>query len=677
MRALGVAAAALGVTALPRAAAAASFDELGQAQLEPDAVATESFEVATPPITCTDDCSFQVFDGPDAVTGDAALAGNGWVRLSSGQASFEVDLVLPDVDASYRFRLWVRHARARVRLVVTYRDGRPNEAAYLFPSGRVTSDGWVELESNPVSITGPWRDRTFVRVDGTNVDVDAIEAVPEGDYDPGSACLGAFDPICGPEAVCIAEQCRQGARFVPPLPEPQYREAMAGYLMGRVRWLFGGKLSRARSMPPALAEMQKMLTAATPWEFWGSFARGVRMLSDWHTSVGSAIESSGSDRHLSVCFIEGHADLSQVVWPSQPGRMDVLVSHVGADGTLGLQAGDRLVAVDGMHPLDWARSLAGAAWGWHVATDPDVDADLAESLRGLIPSYARSFSVVRCDAASAKCSDTIETFGVADIPSGGSGPGCDNRPLYHLQNPPDANLPANHYLPFVPWRDLVTDSQPGENIWGMTFDNLYGTDQGLTPFFLESNQIFHDQARGVILDHRAGNGGTIDAPQAITQLVRTPLDLSVSGFMSPAGDDGPANQAQGVLRFEHASNYSSTLVYRVGSDEPDLDLPVALITHRDGSASDWLPHGMKGAPNVRIFGPHETAGAFSSFYQYAYWSRIDFQLASGDTIDYQGNALLGHGIEPDEIVLHTQTSLLAGQDAPYEAALAWVRSRLK
>src|SRR5690606_3130111 len=131
-------------------------------------------------------------------------------------------------------------------------------------------------------------------------------------------------------------------------------------------------------------------------------------------------------------------------------------------------------------------------------------------------------------------------------------------------------------------------------------DSLYGTEQGLTPYFLETNQFFKESARGVILDHRAGSGGTRDAPQAITQLVRTPQALSVGPvFMMTAADDGPANADEGIERFTALSKIPNQL-YQVGSDSPDLDLPVALLLHRDGSASDWLPHGMKGAPNVRI-----------------------------------------------------------------------------
>jgi hypothetical protein len=299
----------------------------------------------------------------------------------------------------------------------------------------------------------------------------------------------------------------------------------------------------------------------------------------------------------------------------------------------------------------------------------------------LIPTYAKNFSVVRCNPQTLVCASTVETIDITDIPEGDVGvPSCDNRPVYHQLNPPEefpGSIADFHYVPFFPWRDLVVDSQPGENIYGMTWDTLYGTSQGLTPYFQQTNEFFKTEARGVILDHRAGNGGTRDAPAAITELVRTPFELSVGPtFMMTAADDGPATDAEGVARFAELAVISSQ-VYEVGSASPDVDLPVALLVHRDGSASDWLPHGMKGAPNVRIFGPHETAGAFSSFYEFSYWSRLDFQMASGDTITFEGKTLIGHGVEPDQIVQHTQTALLQGKDLPYEAALAWVRQNLK
>jgi len=603
------------------------------------------------------------------------------VRVTAQQDPFEVDLKLPAVNAAYAFKLWVRHSRTWARVVFEHADAaRGTEAAWLFPTGKVTSDGWVELASNPVSVTGRDLTRAFLRVEGSAVDLDALEAVPAGEYHAGGACLGVADPICGPDAVCIGERCRQGARYVPPLPHPEHREAVARYLASRVEHFFGGRYTRKHSMPVALAEMAKMLKAPDAWSYWSSHARGVRFLRDWHTSSSSAIEGQSSARRMGLCFIEGHADLTQNVWPSQAGRSDVLVSHVGPKGTLGLVPGDRLVAVDGKHPVDWAASLIDTHFGHHVATDPDVDAELVESLRDLIPRYAKTFSVIRCDATGPSCSPTVETLDIGAIESDLQAPGCDNRPLYHLANPPEqfpGMIGTYHWVPFVPWRDSVLGTDPAEKVYGMTFDTLYGGPGGLTQHFLDANQFFKQNARGVILDHRAGNGGTMDAPEAITQLVRKPVEMGVGPvFPLAAGDVGPESGPEAVAWVKKLKDMGQAS-FMVGSDQADLALPVALIIHRDGSASDWLPHGMKGAPKVKIFGPHETAGAFSSFYQFSYWSRFDFQLASGDMYLDDGSALIGHGIAPDVIVEHTQTSLLGGKDAPFEAALAWVKGNLK
>jgi len=665
------------LSSIESVALAADFDARGYAVFEPAAVVTSSFEDGeTPSIRCDEGCEWNASGG--GADEELALHGSRYLRLSAGQAPFEIDLDLPRRDASYRFRAWVRHARVWARVVLEYASNRPTEAGWLFPSGRVTSDGWVELASNPVSVSGSELQAAFFRVEGALVDLDAIEVVPEGGYEGGGACFGATDPACGPRASCIAERCRQNDSYLPLLPAPEHRQSIARYLMSRIRHHYGGQYSRANYMPAALAEMATMEQARSASEYWAAFGRGVRLLHDWHTSASSALSTLGSARHLGVCFIEGRADLTRDVWPSSPHRADILVSHVAQAANMGLRPGDRLASVDGEHPIDWARSLVGVAWVYHPATDPDVDADFAEALRSLIPLYARSFSVVRCDGESGACADRTETIDVKTIPEGGSGPRCDNRPAYHLANPPEAqpgDITIHHRVPFLPWRDRVLDSSEVEAIYGMTWDNLYGP--VLSPLFREANAFFKQNARGVILDHRAGNGGTIDAPEAITELVRPPFELSVGpGFMPVAGYDGPATLEEGKLLFERFRVFPS-LVYNIGSSSADPDLPVALLIHRDGSASDWLPLGMKGAPKVQIFGPHETAGAFSSFYQFAYWSRFDFQIASGDTFTFEGKALIGHGIEPDVVVEHTQSALLQGRDLPYEAALQWIRENLK
>src|SRR5690606_28020729 len=110
-------------------------------------------------------------------------------------------------------------------------------------------------------------------------------------------------------------------------------------------------------------------------------------------------------------------------------------------------------------------------------------------------------------------------------------------------------------------------------------------------------------------------------------------------------------------------------VEMAGGPDPQIDVPVALLVHLDGSASDWLALGIKGAPNAKIFGPHETAGAFSTLFSFGYWFGVGYSIAVGDTYHVSGETLNGLGVAPDVIVEHKQSTLLAGKDAVYDAAL--------
>jgi C-terminal processing protease CtpA/Prc len=114
-----------------------------------------------------------------------------------------------------------------------------------------------------------------------------------------------------------------------------------------------------------------------------------------------------------------------------------------------------------------------------------------------------------------------------------------------------------------------------------------------------------------------------------------------------------------------------------GSADYDPALPVALVLHRDGSASDFMPQLLKGAPKTRLFAPHATAGAFSTFQEFYTWGGLRYQFGTGDSITKDGEPLIGHGVEPDVVVVPKQSDLLAGRDTIFEAALAWVRQELK
>lgn len=677
--------AAAAVSSFAGVARASDFDDRGN--LLPDAsyvdfedfVDPERYVLADTEEGCLGP-AFEVVERPDAISGTTVAS------LTPRTDCLERFLfVVPLKKASYRASVWVRHGTLGARLTASYPEetGRPLGVVALAPTGRATSDGWIELASNDLSIDATLDPKVYVRVQGAasdaGVEIDAMELVESGVYREELACEGRTDPICGEDALCVGGRCIYGDLSVPPLPSPEVRDQMIDTLSEKLRFFFGGQKTRTEDLPVALATLDRARAATTPWKFWNDgVGRAIRELHDWHTNARSSILENASPYRLNACFIEGDADLSHAVWPSHPLYKDILVSHAGTD-SLGLAAGDRLVAVDGEHPISWARRLIDDDWSYHVASDSSSFADFPEALgggSGLIIRYARTISILRCTPAG--CADEPENIRVRDLVGGQGGPrvSCDNRPFYHLGGAsPD---PGTHRVGFQFYQGLIAETLPEERIYGMVFDTLYGggDPNGFVNGTLRSAVSFwKENARGVILDHRAGNGGTIDAPQYVTELVRPPLVIAGQQILIPtAAYDGPSDLAAGLVQFQLSMQGDP---YQVGSPTHDPTLPVALILHRDGSASDYLPYGMKGAPKVRLFAPGPTAGAFSTFIEFAYWGGITFQLASGDTYGRDGTPLIGRGVLPDQIVLQKQSDLVAGKDSLHEAALAWVRQELK
>jgi C-terminal processing protease CtpA/Prc len=178
----------------------------------------------------------------------------------------------------------------------------------------------------------------------------------------------------------------------------------------------------------------------------------------------------------------------------------------------------------------------------------------------------------------------------------------------------------------------------------------------------------------VILDHRTGYGGTILAPEILWNfsIQRRPNDLYVDRRFA---EEEQPSAADAKARFDAALN-TSYMQY-VGSNAPYVDVPVALLTTEDVSASDWLAEGMKGGPKTRLFAPFQTNGGFSTRYSFGYWLSMGYVMAVGDDILADGSTHNGRGVQPDVVVLPKQSDLLVGKDTVFEAALAWVRQELK
>lgn len=616
--------------------------------------------------------------GPIPVEDEGALSGSHVLKLVS-QQGVDVEVELPKEARSYRVSMWARGGEVVGDLEISYTEGRVSEVAALYPTGRVTSDGWYELANDHIRVDGARAKRVSVGgFSAYGAYMDAVEIIPDGgaaDFPPvpNAHCNGVADVgACAADQVCVWSECRNVSGWVPPIPKD--RDQVAAYMRARIQLLFGPYLERTIDMPESMKLLDAMSTAKDKWTYWNAFTHAVRRLHDGHTSTnGLADFVLRNPRPIAVCFIEGDADLTHGAAPKDPDYLDVLVSHVGNGNDLGLHAGDRLVSIDGEHPIAWARKLIGVNWGQPAISNHVTYAELASGLRGMIARYADTLQVIRCDASAC---GAVESIHVEDIPPsmgmGGGGVTCDNRPKRHLPS-----SPAGHNTGGSVYAGVVNESLPGEDIYGIEWESLYttnGTD-GVGADLNAAVSTWKASARGVIMDHRTGFGGTIAAPEILWRFAvpRRANDYYVDRTFGEE-EQPDVTTAKALFDAAVANNY----VQYAGTLTPVTDVPVALLVTEDVSASDWLPLGMKGAaPNIRIFGPFQTNGGFSTRYSFGYWLSMGYILAVGDDIQPDGTTHNGKGVEPDEVVLPKQSDLIAGKDSVYEAALAWVRANLK
>lgn len=655
---------------MPAVAAAADFGPRGELVFDDSAVVTLDFE------------------DPEAMTGEAivvedegALSGGRVLQLAAF-TGVDLPLELPDTATEYRVSAWIMGGEAVLDVEVLYADNAHpgvDELGVLYPTGRMTSDGWIEVANDHVRVDGERGATVTVGFFApTGARVDAVELVPLRSLPAaersGEACDGSIDDACGPSEVCLFSQCRYVGGAVPDLPT-QDRALVSEYLSNRLRLLFGPLLNRRLDLPHAELALARLSSAERPWDYWNAFTLAIRRLHDGHTTTSGISDFVlDNERPLGLCFIEGDADLSLATAAKDEAYLDVLVSHTAPSRTLGMKRGDRLVRVDGLHPIAWARAQTEHHWGMSPTSNHVTFAELAEQLRGLVARYAHEIEIIRCDAANGACGsiEVVNLSQVAPIAPDEvfEGVQCDNRPLRHL-----ATSPANHVGGFSSvFSGLVLGSNEAEGIYGAEWDSLSTTgNDGVGPALKAAVQLFRDEASGVILDHRTGNGGTILGPKILWDFSVQPRPVSVYQDRRFFDDEEPSLEV-GLSLFQAGVDQNQADV--AGSTSPTT-MPVALLLTRDVSASDWLPLGMKGGgPNVKLFAPFQTNGGFSTRYGFGYWLGVSYVIAVGDTFDATGLTRNGRGVEPDVVVLPKQSDLVVDKDTVFEAALAWIREEL-
>lgn len=651
---------------VPTPAWALSFDAQGNARFDTGALYTQSFEAGEVPDAGGDPLVTEV--------DESALDGSTVLSLESFEG-VDLPVPMPTVARALRATAWLR-GDGIATLEARDGDGRVHNYAMLFPTGRVTSDGWIEVATHQFSVD-PARVTTldFGIFSPGGAKVDALEIHDDGPPQLEPDCAGVQGSgVCGPTQACIYGVCRNLESRVPMLPDASTRADLVNYLRTRFAALFGPFTNRKLELPNALDELSAMHSATSAAVFWRHFRVAVARLRDWHTRASDFDGFLQSDPHpIAVCFIEGVADASAAL-KGEPGWMDVLVSHTGKVNTFGLAPGDRLLRVDGQHPVQWARSLITVDQDHWSASNRVTHAEAVSRLPRLISRFAHQIEVLRCDAASKSCSTTPEVITISTLPVSppgtGAGVSCDNRPLSHLPGTPSNHTTGGFF------HGIVIESDPTEAIYGLQWGSLnVGGGGSIGPLLESAVEEWRQKARGVILDHRTGYGGTNLGPPILWNFARPPIELDAFFFRQRSDDVGPQTLAEGKALFDQLALAGNVEV--AGGLNPVTDVPVALLTHLDGSASDWLPLGLKGAPKTKLFGPYQTAGAFSTLLSFSYWSGLGYSIAVGDTVHYTGKLLNGHGVEPDVIVVPLQSDLLAGKDTVYDAALAWVRQELK
>lgn len=681
----------LALATFSTAAHAGSFTSDGTFVFDPTAVATFDFEAPSTGGTggmgqtgsASASASSGVGGGMQAPAEPALEGSHSLVVPPFAGVSFPVSL--PFESRTYRVSAWIYGSETTGDFEVTYPGSASvDEFTTLYPTGRMTSDGWIEVANDHVRVEGaraPTVTVGFFSANGSRVD--AVEVIPDGTIAPNetnAACSGVMDAgTCGPEQVCLYSVCRNVGGGVPPIPKD--RDNVADYLASRANFLFGPDLEHTLDVPNARLALEQMRNASDKWTYWNGFMLAVRRLHDGHTTTSSLGDFVLKNKKpITACFIEGDGDLSDSIAPKDPTYLDVIVSHTGADHNLGLKAGDRLVSVDGQHPIAWARSLIEIHWGFEPTSNHRTFAELAETMRSLISRYAHEIVVIRCDPSSSTCA-APETISITDLPElmpneMVQGVACDNRPLRHL-----ATSPADHSVGDQVYSGILNDSNTTERIYGLEWESLYTTtgSDGVGAAINAAVAQWTADANGVLLDHRSGNGGTnlgylpfwsFKVPFRAIDMYQ---DRQQAEEVQPTVADGLAifNNA---LAYQGSHPGSQPMVEYGGSNSPS-HIPVAILTTRDVSASDWLPFGMKGAPGVKIFAPFETNGGFSTRYAFGYWLGLNYVMAVGDTFDPEGHTLNGTGVTPDVVVLPKQSDLLVGKDTLYEAALAWIRSQ--
>jgi carboxyl-terminal processing protease len=166
-------------------------------------------------------------------------------------------------------------------------------------------------------------------------------------------------------------------------------------------------------------------------------------------------------------------------------------------------------------------------------------------------------------------------------------------------------------------------------------------------------------ADGIVIDLRGNPGGL--AAMIMGLAGHFVSDRAVLGVMTTKGAAAP-------LHFPA----NPRLVNAAGERVEPFSGPLAIVIDgMTGSASECFTGGMQSLGRARVFGETSMGQALPALFDTLPNGDV-FIHAWGDFVTGTGVRIEGHGVVPDQAVPVTREALLAGRDAPMEAALAWI-----
>ncbi|MEL6181535.1 MAG: hypothetical protein AAFS10_21435, partial [Myxococcota bacterium] len=611
-------------------------------------------------------------------------------------------------------RLWYRPAGTRATARAVWlsgsvsgqlKRGEPNFLVHtmgqivLQPTGRATTDGWIELGSGPVDFeVGARLPLAYLAIEDANTADDGIEGIVSRDPEarvyvdafsiedlgpaliPDARCTPRTEAqVCSEHGLCHLGRCTDAAIYFG--AAPQDPELRADYLARRrfeVEHFNGVRIATDN-----LSSFEDRLHAADSPNanlFWTEMIHAVNGLVDGHSTTPSA-RATSSIVAGGACTYIARADLM----PGAPEAPIVFESFDRVPYGTQMKPGDVVVAIDSLEPMEFAALLDREI---DYGGDPSASAEIfAPQLLGWAAQTGASWEIERCERPEGCGPDDVQRITIDPYPElaepiwQGAPPSwrfvvplCD----YRVERLEDADEERAYGF---------ADSKPIDDDVQLVLFNGFpraDTGDGQSGWFVTLSEVMELQPQRVLLDQRWGTGGFPDALQGLTDLLLAADDPPLLGETLPSGLV-PTGEDRRTL--QQRCDGRNCGMYSLFGQTPRTDGPaaqtrIALLNGYNVSANDFFARRMSVRPGrTRIFGHAPTFGAFG------FACQLPPHLPGEAKLGYQCTDTVfstnpeapsttfesGTGVAPDEVVRQLQSDLLSGVDTMRARALEWLR----